>query len=81
MAEAAESPQSSGVAAEPSRAQAERFLQKGLDHYDREEFEEAYAFYHQAVSADPTFAVDCGDGASGVLECVVAQYVDGHGRV
>ncbi|MBI3828253.1 MAG: tetratricopeptide repeat protein [Planctomycetes bacterium] len=39
------------------RPAAESLLQKGLDHYDRQELDAALACYQQAVSSDPTFAL------------------------
>ncbi|MBE7462023.1 MAG: tetratricopeptide repeat protein [Planctomycetes bacterium] len=40
-----------------NRAEAERLLQQGLDHYDREQLEEALNCYQQAIAADPDFAL------------------------
>ena len=45
------------AAAETPRALAEQLLQKGLDHFDRGEFEPALSSYNEAIATDPTFAM------------------------
>ena len=40
-----------------NRALAEEFLHKGLDHYDRQESEEALGAYQSCIEADPGFAL------------------------
>lgn len=39
------------------RVRAEQHLQRGLDHYDRGEFDQAMGAYSEAILADPTFAM------------------------
>ncbi len=39
------------------RATAEQFLHRGLDHYDRQETDQALAEYQACVQADPSFAL------------------------
>ncbi|MFH0939373.1 MAG: tetratricopeptide repeat protein [Planctomycetota bacterium] len=43
--------------AKGNRALAEQHLQRGLDYYDRQEFEQALAAYEECVQTDPTFAI------------------------
>ena len=45
------------VADPQARAAAEACLQRGLDHYDRQAYEQALECYQQAVAEDPTFAM------------------------
>src|SRR5579862_6190933 len=45
------------AAAQASRANAEQLLQRGLDHFDRGEFDQALEVYQEAINADPTFAM------------------------
>jgi tetratricopeptide (TPR) repeat protein len=40
-----------------NRALAEQLLHKGLDHYDRQETDQALAAYQESIQADPTFAL------------------------
>lgn len=45
------------AAAPGNRPLAEQYLHKGLDHYDRQETDQALAQYLECVKADPTFSL------------------------